>query len=244
MSQEQKLTGFIVKTQDLGEADLLLTFFTFEEGKLRFLAKSAKRMTSKLSGKLQPYFEIDITSVGNGGLPKLIGAEVVSEYAKLLDSQQKVQALSVLQELILRSLPDQQPNSSLYTLYKKSLDQLATEGDDSVLYIVVNFFVQSLKSLGFSPESVVTDAEDGKQIFFAMDTGKFLSKQNSLNDRPVSNLAHELYKQMFKEDFITDFANFNFRSAKELLEVLSTFTEYQLERDLKSAQYFISTVHS
>lgn len=238
MPQEQKLTGFIVKTQDLGEADLLLTFFTFEEGKLRLLAKSAKRMTSKLSGKLQPYYEIDITSVGNGGLPKLIGAEVISEYIKLLDSHLKVQALSVMQELILRSLPDQQPNPSLYTLYKTSLAKLVVEDDNNVIYVVVNFFVQALKSLGFSPESVVSDVEGSKQIFFAMDTGKFLSKQNSLNDRPVSDLAHKLYTQMFAGDF----TDFEFKSARELLEVLLTFTEYQLERDLKSTQYFLSVI--
>lgn len=242
MSQEQKLTGFIVKTQDLGEADLLLTFFTLEEGKLRFLAKSAKRITSKLAGRLQPYYEIDLTTVGNGGLPKLIGAEVVSDFSALLDNHIKVQALSVIQELILRSLPDQQPNLSLYELYKKSISSLVLQGEDKAVHVIANFFVQSLKALGFSPETISTETSTGTQTFFAMDTGKFISQQNSLNDRPVHTRTYNLYKELLASGLTGELSSFEQQPCLDLLEILSTFAEYQLERDLKSVRYFLGSV--
>jgi len=45
--------GIILKRQNYGEADRILTFFTYEEGKLVALAKGVRKIKSKLGGNLE-----------------------------------------------------------------------------------------------------------------------------------------------------------------------------------------------
>jgi len=46
--------GLTLKKSTLGEADLLITLFTREQGKVRAVARGARRSTSKLVGHLEP----------------------------------------------------------------------------------------------------------------------------------------------------------------------------------------------
>jgi DNA repair protein RecO (recombination protein O) len=77
MSRENTYAALVLKKQPLNEADELITVFTKEIGKLRVLAKSVKFAKSKLQYSLQSLFLVNLTVTG-GGLPKIIGVEVVN----------------------------------------------------------------------------------------------------------------------------------------------------------------------
>ena len=46
--------ALVLRSVPLGEADLLVTLFTRESGKVRAVAKGARRTTAKLVGHLEP----------------------------------------------------------------------------------------------------------------------------------------------------------------------------------------------
>ena len=46
--------ALVLRSVPLGEADLLVTLFTREAGKVRAVAKGARRSTAKLVGHLEP----------------------------------------------------------------------------------------------------------------------------------------------------------------------------------------------
>lgn len=227
--------GFILKQQDLGEADLLLTFFADESGKIRVLVKSAKKMTSRLAGRLQPAALIKLTTVGNTGLVKVIGAEIIESYPDMLSSQEKIHALLAMQELAIRSLADGQTSNELFSLYKMTLQELANGEERNVPRTLVQFFVGALQALGFSPKPLEDDVDSG-QIFLSFSEGKFDAKMEHTSDRAVSSQAYRIYKSLFSGlgDTEPDASGYY----QELLTVLSDFAGYVLERELRSARYF------
>ncbi|MDD5147115.1 MAG: DNA repair protein RecO [Candidatus Daviesbacteria bacterium] len=51
--QGVRLEGIILKRRNLGEADRILTVFTYQKGKISILAKGVRRITSRRSGNVE-----------------------------------------------------------------------------------------------------------------------------------------------------------------------------------------------
>ncbi len=231
MPQELKLDGYILKTQDLNEADLLLTFFSQQSGKLRFLAKSAKKMTSKLRGRLQQNSLITVTLTGQGSLPLVITVELQENFSNIIQAQQTMHAVMVMQEVLLKSLPDELPNQALYNSFGISLQQLNNGQETTV--VLLRFLYSALEALGFAPQLLSRPASG--QVFYNLGEGKFRAEYTSASDQLISAAAHELLLQIAHQQTITSAT----AATKELLQVFNSFLSYQLERDIKSLDYFI-----
>lgn len=236
MSKDQVISGFIIKSQDLGEADLLLTFFSQQQGKVRAVVKSAKKMTSKLSGNLQPFNLIEVTLVGNGGLPKIIGANPINKYPAIIASQSSMQALLAMQELVQRALADEQANPELFEIYQNTLQKLQTADESTIILILTQFYCQTLLVLGFSPR-LLDEETELSQIFFSIQNGRFLETAEDNSDLPVPTVVYQLFKQLSSEQ-TAEIANASELAAK-LLNLLTRFASYQLERELRATRYFL-----
>lgn len=248
---EQSITGFIIKSQDLGEADLLLTFFSESEGKIRAMVKSAKKMTSKLSGNLQPYILAQVTLVGESSIPKIINVLPVAKYSQIIMGQQGMQVILAMQELVLRALPDGQPNPELFEVYHQSLKELNEQSSDQTnslppILTLLKFYILALDSLGFSPRLLDSQAssleESSKslslQIFFSMQNGRFLNNSSDSGDAMISMDSYLLFKKLSTRALPEDFTGDLEKSAVELLSLLTKFAGYQLERELRAPLYF------
>ncbi len=49
------ITGIILSRENIGEKDRLIVFLTREKGKLRAVARSSRRISSKMAGSLEPF---------------------------------------------------------------------------------------------------------------------------------------------------------------------------------------------
>lgn len=234
MSRELTLQGYVVKQQDLGEADLLLTFFSREQGKVRFVVKSAKKITSRLIGRVQPTAFIEVTLAGNSSLPKLIGAQTLDSYPAVLNNQDAMAALVCAQEFTARALPDGQPNDHLFENYGRLFKVLSD--DSAPALVVAAFFVQGLSSLGFAPSINPTFAQS-PQIFFSQQEGRFAVQATHSDDMPLAAEVYALYAQLLEQSAALPPAEP--KTVIALLKFLTAFTAYQLERPLLAPQYFL-----
>ncbi len=237
-NSEQSLTGFIIKSQDLGEADLLLTFFSDEQGKVRAVVKSAKKMTSKLSGHLQPYILVQATLVGENSLPKIISVLPLAKYSNIIKDQQGMQVILAMQELVVRALPDGQPNPKLFAIYNQNLADLDknVEPQMAPMYLA-RFYTQALLALGFAPRILEDEANPSQNIFFSMQNGKFLARYEDSGDISVSPEAYQLLLNLLSQESAIDLAGSS-SSTIEVLTLLTKFAGYQLERELRAPLYF------
>lgn len=234
MSRELSLTGFILKSQDIGEQDVLLTFFSLEQGKVRVIVKSAKKLTSRLAGRIQPTAKLEITLAGNGSLPKLIGATVLSSHAAIIDSEEKIAALMVLQEYTNRALADGQINEELFVDYNSCLELLENTSPNNSVKIATGFVVNTLMVIGLAPRKLEQISTD-KSIWLSFEDGRFVTESTFGQQSKVEPEVYQLYEQLSQQKA---FNQENLGNYEQLLKLLNDFASYQLERQLRAVEYF------
>lgn len=77
--------GIVLNTYDQGEADVVASLFTLEEGKVFVKARGAKKITAKLGPHLQPLSLVTVSVVApvRSTLPIAIGAEAIDSFPSI-----------------------------------------------------------------------------------------------------------------------------------------------------------------
>lgn len=115
--------AFVLHSRPYSETSLLIDFFTEGEGKIRLLAKGARRNRSPLRGCLQPFTPLLIRWCGKGEIKTLINADPVSLALPL--SGTVLYSGLYLNELTARVIEFGTPYSSLFFDYLNCLQVLA-----------------------------------------------------------------------------------------------------------------------
>ncbi|HHR6036316.1 TPA: DNA repair protein RecO [Providencia alcalifaciens] len=115
--------AFVLHSRPYSETSLLIDFFTEGEGKIRLLAKGARRNRSPLRGCLQPFTPLLIRWSGKGEIKTLISADPVSIALPL--SGTVLYSGLYLNELTARVIEFGTPYSALFFDYLQCLQILA-----------------------------------------------------------------------------------------------------------------------
>ena len=71
-----------LRKMPLGEADLIVTFFTRENGKLQAVGKGARKNSSKLVGHLEPLTQVNLSLARGRSLDIVTQAQVVTNFPR------------------------------------------------------------------------------------------------------------------------------------------------------------------
>ena len=234
---DEWLRGFVLKTQDIGEADVLVTWFTEELGKVRGVVTGGRKLTSKLlagtrSGAIT---ELRLVSRNGHGLYKLAGTRSVSLEIKFDDTSRNV-LLQWFLEIIFRSLPDAQKNEAVFVLAREFFGQLDTLADDSLwpqfLILVLNNF---LTALGVAVHVPITGA---MPQYFSVSGGGFFEAGMQGDRQVVEPKLYWRYVSL-KDRSIVD--GLRLKAEQEidrlLLLWLNRFLEYHIDRKIRSFEF-------
>ncbi len=151
--QSYKAQGIILKRSNLGEADRIVTVFSQEFGKIKFVAKGSRRINSKLAGSIEPfYFTSFIISKGKS-LDILTSASIKDIPIKDEKNLKLIKTASFFSELVDKMWPERVPNTEIYTLLEEVFASLGKGEDDEIvrLYFESKFYQIS----GYFPETFV-----------------------------------------------------------------------------------------
>ncbi|MEZ4180007.1 MAG: DNA repair protein RecO [Candidatus Doudnabacteria bacterium] len=238
MAEAKEIRGFVIKQQQLGEADILLTFFSQEQGKTRMVIKAAKRVTSKLQSALQPYYLSQVSLVGKGELQNVISSQVLESYAGVLQTEIGMRLVSVVQEFLYRALPDEQVNTQLFNLVLEFYKLLNNHQDldfSQGQALVVQFYSLALLAIGLNPESNLVILEEPKEVFLSNQEGGFAIQRRSVSDIALPTEAYKEYLKLSKQPMVI-----NVLDNQELLTAILGFVNYQLERKFIAGEYFLT----
>jgi DNA repair protein RecO (recombination protein O) len=145
-----RVEAIVLRHADMGEADRLITLYSREHGKLRSVAKGARRIKSRKAGHLEPFTRVALMLARGRDLWIITQVETVDAYLPIsADLGRMANAMYVL-ELLDRFTYDEGENRSLYTLLVDTLSRLSA-GQDA--FVVLRFFeIRLLELLGFRPE--------------------------------------------------------------------------------------------
>jgi|SRR5277367_6640140 len=143
---------FVLRTYPFREGDLIVSFFTRDLGKLRGVARRARRPKSpfgsgleRLSHVRMSYYQRETAELAN-----LTGCELIQSQFDLGSDYGRGIALDFFTETAEHLLPAQEPNEKFFRLMMASLAYLRTGGDTwaGVTY----FALWSVRLAGILPE--------------------------------------------------------------------------------------------
>lgn len=141
----------VLRHSDFGEADRLLTLYTREHGKVRAIAKGARKIASRKAGHLEPFTRVKLQLAKGRDLLIVTQAETIDAYPSLRADLTLTGYAAYVLELLDRFVPDEETAlPSLFRLLTETLSRLAT---DSIPWLTIRSYeMRLLDLLGFRPQ--------------------------------------------------------------------------------------------
>ena len=142
--------ALVLKSVPLGEADLLVTLFTRDAGKLRAVAKGARRSTAKLVGHLEPLTVTRLALSRGRSLDVITQAETLENFTPLKTNLTAVTRGLQVAELVDGFGSESSSNEPLYQLALTTLAVIGQAPDDDLP--LLHFQLHLLAASGLMPE--------------------------------------------------------------------------------------------
>lgn len=119
--------ALLLDVVDLHDRDRIVTFLTRERGKLKGVARGARRKYSRFAGQLQPLAKLQITWFEKEGreLVRISGAEVVALPTRLQGDLEGILLGSYLAEHLIELVQENEPADLYFRLLDATLAALA-----------------------------------------------------------------------------------------------------------------------
>jgi DNA repair protein RecO (recombination protein O) len=234
----------ILKHAPFGEADLLVTFFTRERGKVRAVARGARRSNSKLVGHLEPLTQVRLSlAQGRGGLDHVSQAQLMESFAPLKDDLDAITKGFYLAELVDGFGSEAHQNQPLYNLALATLDAI---GQDPESELPLRFFeLRLLKVSGLMPE-LYRCVECRNELVpeshrFSPDVGGALCldcRPADAHVRPLSLRALKVLR-LLDRSHLTEIPSIQMDVplAQEIKSLLKMSVEYWLDKQIQSNSF-------
>jgi DNA repair protein RecO (recombination protein O) len=141
--------AIVLRRSDFGEADRLLTLYSKELGKIRAIAKGARKPQSRKTGHVELFMRSKFFVAKGRNLDIITQAEMIEPYAALRDDLMRVTHASYVVELLDRFTVEDDHHAGIYALLADTLAHLA-EADDLAL-ATRHYELQLLSLTGFRP---------------------------------------------------------------------------------------------
>ena len=135
---------------DYREADKIVTLFTLEHGKLKGVARGAKRSVRRFGGCLEPFALLTVQLSLKAGLARLDGADVRTIHPRIRTDLQKIGYAGYACEAVDLLLPEGLANPRLFRLLSAYLERLdsAPPAPSDRRFFQINL----LNILGYRPD--------------------------------------------------------------------------------------------
>ena len=194
--------AIVLRSYPLQEADLLVTFFTRAEGKVRGVARAAKKSKKRFGGALEPLTRVVVYYEDREGreLARIDSCEVLESPLTSAVDYARAVALGHVAELLDELLPDREANDAVFRLASAVLGRMTA----GAVWMPVTYFELWLARLtGLLPdlsECIVCGARlNGDRAWFhAMADGLMCADDRRLASSEMSVESRALAAEMFR----------------------------------------------
>ncbi len=148
-SRSYKARGVVLRARNLGEADRILTLFTFEHGKVEAVAKGIRRGKSRVGGRLEFGNEVALTLHRGRSLDVITGAEILHEHWRSLVQPERFGTATLAAEMIDAFCEPDLAMPDVYELLVGMLNAVASSPEPERL--LARFSLRLLDALGLAP---------------------------------------------------------------------------------------------
>jgi len=229
--------AIVLRTYPLREADLLVTLFTRLEGKVRGVARSAKKSKKRFGGALEPltYVRAYYDDRERSELARLDSCDVLESPLATEVSYPRAGAVANVAESLDELLPDREANDAVFRL---ALSVIAGLRGPEVWLPITYFELWMTRLVGFLPdlsECVVCGRglNGSRAYFHALADGLMCVDDKRRASSEISSESRALAGQMFRAP-VESFAGTEWPKPKasDLRKCLMQILERHIEKKL------------
>ncbi len=148
---KSKTEAIIIGTMNLGEADKVVTFFSLDRGKLRGVAKNARKSFRRFGAGLElfTHCRLHLYEREHQELIRIESADIIDQHFEIAGDLSRMAAGSVILELVKEIAPEGERNSRAFLVLAHLLHLL--NGGIDPLFLLRVFEIRFLSLLGFQP---------------------------------------------------------------------------------------------
>ena len=178
--------AFTLRTYPFREADLVVSFLTRDQGRLRGIARSARRQKDSFGSGLErlSLVQMHYYQKENVELVRLNSCDLVESQFSLASDYPSGVALDYIAELSEQLLPSQEPNEKFFRLLVSVLEQLRSR--QGVWLPITYFSLWAVRLSGFLEEMRIEDES--------------LAIAKEMLTKPVSQLDPRLWTKQTAQD--------------------------------------------
>jgi DNA repair protein RecO (recombination protein O) len=242
--------GVVLRTYPLGNSDKIVVVYTRNQGKLRGVAKGARRIKNRFAGRLEPFNWVEMICFEkeNRDLVSIDKIELLKSFSSHLRDYRCFLQLNYLAELLFETTPEREPNDSLFRLLLLVLSEMENplRSDLAQLY----FEVWHMKISGLFPPSkscchCAVTLLNGEQVFFSSRADGFYCsacKENSY--APVTSKSYQLLHQILRKSLVDVVEESDSVAARdELARLIEEIVEKTFERKFECLSFIRNGSH-
>jgi len=192
--------AIVLRTYPFRESDLLVTLFTRLEGKVRGVARAAKKSRRRFGGALEPLTHVKVTyeDKERQELARLDACEVISSPLTSEVSYPRAVALGHVAELLDELSPDREANDAVFRLALSVLAQLTR---DEFWLPITYFDLWMARLMGYLPDiseclTCGRRLNGSRAYFHALADGLMCPEHKRLASSEMSAESRKLAAQM------------------------------------------------
>ena len=167
--------AIVLKTMRLGEADKLVTLLTTRKGKVKAVAKGARRTRSRFGAALEPFTHCNVILFDKKPtvLMRMNQADILRPFMKIRDDLDRIGAAARMVHLASAILPEGEANPKVFSLLLAGLGEV--EKTDHLDWLVRVFEIRCLKHAGYQARLdrclICHNELDSKPLYFSPKAG-------------------------------------------------------------------------
>lgn len=234
-----KTRGIIIKRSNFGEADRLLTIFTERFGKVKAIAKGARKQQSKLAGNLEPFCLTNFVFAEGRNLDIVTEAEIINCFFKIRNNLKSINSSFYLAEVIDKLSEERETHLDVFNLLLRTLEKINYLPDKIILpYFEINF----LANIGYQPE-LYKCLDCGKKITsggngFDFSEGGVLCKTCNRNAAKISDEAIKVLRLFLRHDIkLLEKLKLSPKTTDELIDIAERYIKHIHQQEFKSRRF-------
>lgn len=225
--------GVVLRTTKLGEADRVVTFLTPGHGKVRAVAKGARKPKSRFAGSLQALSRVSMMCWKGRELDIVTQVQVLEQFRPIHEDLDRMPVAFTMLETANLIAVERQPAEALYASLTGGLRTLA--GDRGAVLLGA-WLLKVLAIEGVCPvvDACASCGEDAPLVSFDEASGGFLCRSCRAG-RAVSAECVGLVREILGGGLRRALAAPASKATAEVERVAVAAMEYHLDRRLRSA---------
>jgi DNA repair protein RecO (recombination protein O) len=141
--------AIILNCRDYGESDRIVAFYGEAAGMLKGIARGARRSKKRFVNTFEPCSLVDLTYRARKGLVWIDACTLLDPHLSLRGDVARWGHAALVSEIMLEMVPEGERQPELFSLLKKTLEQLAKTRDP--VNAVLLFLLRFLHIMGYLP---------------------------------------------------------------------------------------------